>query len=56
VGIPEGTKLTSTEWTALRAALGTPRRLSLSFLREVRPHGAVYAAHDSETEPRSPSH
>lgn len=35
VGIPPGTKLTRTEWAALRAALGTPRRLSLNFLRQV---------------------
>ncbi|KAK9904239.1 hypothetical protein WJX75_007439 [Coccomyxa subellipsoidea] len=36
VGIPPGTKLKRTEWAALRAALGTPRRLSLNFLRQER--------------------
>ncbi|EIE20316.1 hypothetical protein COCSUDRAFT_67577 [Coccomyxa subellipsoidea C-169] len=36
VGIPHGTKLTRTEWAALRAGLGNPRRLSLNFLREER--------------------
>ncbi|BDA45560.1 probable protein lin-9 homolog at C-terminar half [Coccomyxa sp. Obi] len=36
VGIPVSTKLTRTEWAALRAALGTPRRLSLNFLHQER--------------------
>ena len=34
--MPQGTRLTRTEWGLLRAALGKPRRFSLTFLRQVR--------------------
>ncbi|CAL5228881.1 g12095 [Coccomyxa viridis] len=36
VGVPQGTKLTATEWGLLRASLGKPRRFSLTFLRQER--------------------
>jgi DIRP/Myb-like DNA-binding domain len=36
VGLLPGTKLTRKEWSALRSALGRPRRLSNAFLRESR--------------------
>lgn len=39
VGVPQGTRLTGTEWGLLRASLGRPRRFSLTFLRQVcQPH------------------
>lgn len=34
-GLPPDLRLTRTEWVAVRAALGRPRRLSLAFLHEV---------------------
>ena len=39
VGVPQGTRLTATEWGLLRASLGRPRRFSLTFLRQVRRRG-----------------
>lgn len=36
MGLPAGVALSRREWSALRGALGQPRRLSLAFLRQER--------------------
>ena len=36
MGLPAGVALSRREWSALRGALGSPRRLSLAFLRGER--------------------